>query len=144
MKKYLKTQSNGEAIEVLANDGAGSSIEAITADTTLTAADSGKTYILDATGEVITLPAVAAGLKFKFICSAATATTDWTIVSATNVIQGSAIVAGAVVPAADENTISLVATKTLPGDFVEVVSDGTNWYAFGNAVTAAAITFTAP
>jgi len=116
----------------------------LSADTTLTVKDSGKTFILDAIGEVITLPAVTDGVNYRFIVNAVTATTDWTIVAATNVIQGSAIVAGAVVAADDENTISLVATKTLLGDYVEIESDGTNWYVRGNAVTSAAITFTAP
>ena len=144
MKDYQKATATGESYSLQGGDGLANLVEAISDDTTLTASDSGKTYILDATGEAITLPALAAGLKFKFICSAATATSDWTIVSSTDVIQGSAIVAGSAVPASDENTISLVATKTLPGDFVEVECDGTNWYVFGNAVTAAAITFTAP
>lgn len=143
MKKYLITQANGEAIEVLANDGAGVSTKAISADTTLTAADSGKSIILDAVGEAITLPAPADGLKFKFICSVTTATTDWTIVSATDVIYGSAQVAGAVVAASAENTITLVVAKFLPGDWVSLESDGTNWYVEGSVVTTAGLTFTA-
>ena len=144
MKEYSKAQANGETVDLQANDGVGVKTEAISVDTTLTAADSGKTYILDAVGEVITLPSVTDGLKYKFVLNATTATTNWTIVSATNVIQGSALVAGAVVAAANENTISVVAAKGIAGDFVEISSDGTNWYAFGVAVTTGAITFTAP
>lgn len=120
------------------------SIKEISADTTLTPADSGKTIMLDAIGEAITLPSPTAGCNFKFICSTTAATTDWTIVSATDVIYGSAQVAGAVVAASAENTITLVVAKFLPGDWVSLVSDGTNWYVEGSVVTAAGLTFTAP
>jgi len=116
----------------------------LTANTTLTTADRGNTYLLDAVGEVITLPGVAAGLNYKFICSVTTATTDWTIVAATNVIYGSAQVAGAVVAASAENTVTLVVAKFLPGDWVTIESDGTNWYVEASVVTTAGCTFTAP
>jgi hypothetical protein len=117
--------------------------KALTADYTVTAADSGLTFLLDATGEAITLPAVAEGLNFKFLCTAAVATSSWTITAATKVISGSAQVAGAVVAAELEDVISLVHTsKATIGDWVSVESDGTNWYVEGSAVTAGSITFT--
>ena len=119
-------------------------IKEISADTTLTAADSGKIIMLDAIGEAITLPSPTAGVNFKFICSATTATSNWTIVSATDVIYGSAQVAGAVIAADAENTITLVVAKFLPGDWVSLVSDGTNWYVEGSVVTTVGLTFTAP
>lgn len=120
--------------------------QSLTADTTLTPADTGKTFLLDAVGEVITLPAVASseGVQYKFICTVTTATTDWTIVAATDVIYGSAQVAGAVVAASAENTITLVVAKFLPGDWVTLESDGTNWYVEASVVTSAGCTFTAP
>jgi hypothetical protein len=146
MENYQKAQASGESISLLANDGAGATQKAITADTTLSADESGKTILLDAVGEVITLPAVAssAGFKYKFLCTVTTATTDWTIVAATNVIQGSAQVAGAVIAASNENTITLVVAKFLPGDWVTLECDGTNWYAEGSVVTTVGLTFTAP
>lgn len=116
----------------------------LSTDTTLTPADSGKTFLLDATGEAITLPAVTEGVQYKFICDTTTATSNWTIVAATNVIYGSAQVAGAVVPASAENTITLVVAKFLPGDWVTLESDGTNWYVEASVVTSAGCTFTAP
>lgn len=119
------------------------SFQSLSADTTLTGADSGKTFMLDAVGEAITLPSPLQGANFKFICDTTTATTDWTIVSATNVIYGSAQVAGAVVAASAENTITLVVAKFLPGDWVSLVSDGTKWYVEGSVVTALGCTFTA-
>ena len=117
--------------------------KSITADTTLTASDSGKTILLDAVGEAITLPAVEAGLNYKFMGTAAVATSNWTITAATKVVQGSAQVAGAVVAASNEDIITLVVAKFLPGDWVSVVSDGTNWYVEGSVVTTAGLTFTA-
>ena len=144
MENYQKAFANGESIALQANDGIGAKIEEISVDTTLTAEDSGKIFTLDAVGEVITLPAVADGLKYKFICSVTTGTTDWTIVAATNVIFGSAQVAGAVIAADAENTITLVVAKFLPGDWVSLVSDGTNWYVEASVVTTVGLTFTAP
>lgn len=117
--------------------------EQLTADTTLTPADSGKTFFLDAIGEAITLPAVgvSAGVQYKFICDTTTATTDWTIAATTAVIQGQAMVAGALVAAANETTITLVVAKFLPGDYITLESDGTNWYVAGMVVTSLGCTF---
>jgi len=116
--------------------------KSLSADYTVTAADSGVTFLLDAVGEAITLPAVAEGLNFKFLCTAAVATSAWTITAPAKVISGSAQVAGAVVAAALEDVITLVHTKALIGDWVKVESDGSAWYVEGSAVTAAALTFT--
>lgn len=145
MENYQKvTSGTGESISLLANDGRGATIEALSDDTTLTASDSGKVFTLDAIGEVITLPAVTNGVNYKFICSVTTVTSDWTIVSATDVISGSAQVAGAVVASSEQNLITLVVAKFLPGDWVSLVSDGTNWYVEASVVTTVGITFTAP
>ena len=116
----------------------------LSADTTLTAADSGKIFMLDAVGEAITLPAVSEGVNYKFICNTTTATTDWTITAPAAVIYGSAQVAGAVVAASAESVITLVVAKFLPGDWVSLLSDGTKWYVEGSVVTSAGCTFTAP
>ena len=118
--------------------------KSISADTTLTRSDCGKSILLDGVGEAITLPAVEAGLNYKFICTVTAVTTDWTIVAATDVIYGSAQVAGAVVAASAEGLITLVVAKFLPGDWVTLESDGTNWYVEASVVTAAGLTFTAP
>ena len=142
--------STGESVIIAANEplqleNVVSAIEPITADTTLTAADSGKTFILDSTGEVITLPAVAtsSGFKAKFIVGETVTISVWKIVAATNVIQGSAQVAGAVIAASNENTITFVGVKALPGDWVSLECDGTNWYVEGSVVTTTGLTFTA-
>jgi hypothetical protein len=118
--------------------------ETITGAKTLTASDSGKYFTLSASaGAEIELPAVAVdGFKARFTVGLAFATTNWTLVSATNVIQGSADVNSTLVPASNENTISFVATAESVGDFIEIYSDGTNFYAYGIGAGAGAITFT--
>jgi len=120
--------------------------ETITGARTLTASDSGKYFTLSASaGAEVELPAVTvAGFKARFTVGSAFATTNWTITSATNVIQGSADVNSTSVPGANENTISFVATAETIGDYIEIYSDGTNFYAYGIGASAGAITFTAP
>lgn len=121
-------------------------VEALTGATTLTAEDSGKVFILKAAaGAQITLPAVAtsAGFRFKFVVGQLFATTNWTVLSASNVIHGSVLVNGAHVAGVDENTISFVASAEAIGDFAELVCDGTNWYVNGSGVAAGSITLTA-
>ena len=117
----------------------------IAAATTMEVGQSGGVYILTAAaGAAITLPTLKSGLNYRFIVGSAFATTDWTIVSSTDVIEGNAIVAGAHVPAANENTISFVASAESIGDFVELHCDGTSWFVSGSGVTTGSITFTAP
>lgn len=143
---YQKAKSNGESFGVSAPNGSGKVVETIAAATTLTASDSGKTLILSAAaGAAITLPAVAAsaGMCFKFIVGAAFATTNWTIVAATSVIQGNVIVASTHVAGSNENTISFVASAESVGDYVDLECDGTNWYVSGSGVTSGSITLTA-
>jgi len=117
----------------------------VTAAKTLVVGDSGKTFVLKAAaGAAITLPAVTAGKwKYRFVTGLAFATTPWTVVSTTQVIQGGADVNSTFVPAANENTITFVATAETLGDWIEVESDGVNIYAKGCATASGAITFTA-
>jgi hypothetical protein len=121
------------------------SVETIVAAKTLTASDSGKYFSLSAAaGAEITLPAVTVkGFKARFTVATAFATTNWTIVASTNKIQGSTNVNSVLVPGADENTISFVATAETIGDFVEIYSDGVNFYAYGIGAAAGSVTFTA-
>ena len=119
-------------------------VKTVTGVTTLTAADSGKTIILNAAaGVVVTLPAKAAGLKFKFILGAAFATSNWEITSAEgDNLEGSLIGAGAVVDVDAADMFNFVSTAENIGDFVEVFCDGTYWHTFGNALTSGGLTAT--
>ena len=115
-----------------------------TAAVTLTAEQSDATIMLNASaGFAITLPAPAAGLRYRFTTAAAFATTNFTVGTSggANIIEGSIVVAGVVVDADARDTINFVATAENLGDFAEVWSDGTSWFVFGNALTSGAITF---
>jgi len=139
---YYKTDAAGNRIPAQ-EGGKLNLVEDITAAKTLTISDSGKVFILKAAaGVAISLPAVASGLEYEFITGLLFATTNFTIVSTTNAIQGGALVAGSFVPAANENTISFVSTADTLGDKVSIKSDGTNWYVEGVSKTAGSITFT--
>ena len=144
---YLKTQVDGDRVPKY-EGGDLSIVEVLAVAKTLRVEDSGKVYSLQGAteGAAVTLPAVATseGVKYKFIVGSAFATTDWTVVAATDVIEGSCTVAGVVIAAINENTISFVATVESVGDWVEIVCDGTSWLASGQATTAASVTFTAP
>jgi len=111
--------------------------------TTLTNSDSGKVFTLSASaGKAITLPSVAVdGWNAKFVIGAVFATTNFTVVAPTAIIQGGAIVNSVFVPASNETTISFVATAETIGDYVNIVSDGTNYYIDGVGALAGSITF---
>lgn len=117
-----------------------------TAAVSLTAAQSGSEIMLNAAaGFEITLPALAAGLNFRFTVAAAFATTPFTVVvpaANDNTIFGGATVAGADVPASAEGSINFVESAELPGDFVDVWSDGVSWFVNGRGTTSGSITFT--
>lgn len=123
--------------------------ETAAATDTLTADESGKVIFLSSATEfAITLPAVAAGLRFTFIVAAAPSGASYTIVSGANEIIGqvySTDVNSATDPdfeASGANTISFVDSKAVKGDSVELVCDGTNWYARAFCSVFDAITFT--
>ena len=121
-------------------------VETLAAAQTLTAADSGKTFILKAAaGATIVLPALKAGVHFKFIIGSAFATTDWIIDSAEgDNIEGLLIVNGASVVASGEDQINFVNSAETVGDHVEFACDGTNWYVTGAGNAAGSITATDP
>ena len=120
--------------------------ETLTAARTLTAADSGKTFWLDAAaGATITLPALKDGVNFKFVVADNFATTNWIIDSAEgDNIEGMIEVAGAVVVAAAEDQINFVASAEAKGDFIVLECNGTNWFVSGQAALSGGITATDP
>jgi hypothetical protein len=117
------------------------------ATTTLTAALSGTTYYLSGKGNRIVLPAVAnGGVNFRFVINGAFDTLDFTIASAEgDNIEGTLIVAGAVVDCDAEDFINFIADGENIGDYVEVRSDGTQWLiGDSGALTASKLTCTDP
>ena len=119
----------------------------IYATTTLRLVDSGTTYLLSGTGTHITLPAVnRVGTWFRFVINGAAGIGNYIIDSAEgDNIEGSLIVAGAVVDCGAEDQINFVVDGENIGDFVEVISTGTYW-AIGasGGLTSAKITCTDP
>lgn len=121
-------------------------VEVVTGANTITAAESGKTFFLNsATGFASTLPAPAAGLRFKFIVTTQPTSGNCTVVTngGSNVIEGMADVNSTLVLAANEDSINIVASTAIVGDWVEVISDGTSWFVNGASGAAGGITFTA-
>lgn len=116
------------------------------ATTTLLAADSGTTYYVSASGTTITLPAVADGLYFRFAVNGAITDANVVIDSAEgDNIEGTLIVAGAVVDCAAEDQINIVYDGENIGDYVELYSDGSQWLiGDSGALTASKLTCTDP
>lgn len=124
----------------------GASVEVVTTANVIAATESGKTFFLNSTtGFASTLPAPAAGLRFRFVVTTQNTTGNSTIVTngGDNVIEGGAIVLSTFVPASNEDSINIVASTTLVGDWVEVISDGTSWFVSGQSGATGGITFTA-
>lgn len=142
------THFSGPVSSVAGFQEGATAYETIAAAATLTSADNGKTYLMDAAaGATITLPAVAGGLKFRFVVASAFATTNWIVASAEgDNITGNLIVNGAAVPAAAEDQINFVNSAETVGDFIEIFADVTNsqWIVWGIGNAAGGITATDP
>lgn len=117
-----------------------------TADTTLTVEQSGSIVQMGVAGLDITLPVatVSAGVGYKFVVSQAVATTNMTIVGApADIIEGTLIVAGAVVDCDAVDALNFVIDGENIGDYVELYSDGTKWMIGDSGVlTSAKLTCT--
>lgn len=123
-------------------------VSAKTAAFTVPVSESGMTYILNlAAGFAVTLPSPAVGLRYKFIIGISV-TGNTTIVATSTLVRG-AITTNDVNSATDSGfsatgatTITMVANKSVSGDWVELVSDGTNWYMSATCSVFDAITLT--
>lgn len=130
------TTITATAAELNAAADISAAFEDVTAANTLTSAECGKTMTLNSATEFAsTLPAPVAGCYFKFIVKAAPSGASYTIV--TN--GGADIMIGGVneleVDTADDgpydnnaDTITLVDSVAVVGDYIEMISDGTSWY----------------
>ena len=115
---------------------------------TLTENESMKLIVLNhATEFATTLPDVAssAGVTFHIVIGAAPSGANYTVVTegGENKISGLAVVNGASIAAANEDTITFTGGAAVVGDWVELTCDGVNWYVSGQAVAATGIVFTA-
>jgi hypothetical protein len=125
--------------------------EVVAATNVIAAGETGKTFFLNhATEFVSTLPAPAAGLKFTFVVSGAPSGASYTIVTASsaNIIKGQVYssdldaAGNADFETAGGDTITLVDSKSVAGDRVDVICDGTNWFAYCFCSVFDAITIT--
>jgi len=117
--------------------------EAISVGSTLTTADSGKVFKVSGSGGTVTLPAPTEGWNAKFVTSGAMDTANTVIAGGTaDKMEGSLIVAGAVVDVDAADQINFVHGSSNLGDFIDVWSDGTSYFVFGNALSSGALTAT--
>lgn len=128
-------------LTILNDSGAGATV-------TLTAAQSGTTIFLnDDTETAYTLPAVAAGLNYRFIVGQAPSGASYTIVTP----AGAELIVGVVVTSAGDSgadaqatvgaqTLTFVDGQSKVGDQVFMICDGTYWYVIGETSAVANIT----
>jgi len=108
------------------------SVETKTASYTVTAADSGKTFLMGTDAQVFTLPSTAAGLTYTFINSGADGNNILTISpAAADGIHGTIILAAAIVELSGDDDKDLINTKVTAttGNSVTLVGDGVaGWF----------------
>ena len=93
--------------------------------------DSGKTYFIESTiARTITLPAVKAGLKFKFIMSDTSADSSIATSEGTALFVGAAECGDAYLTLAGTTIVCELAGSV--GDWLEMVCDGNYWYVSGH------------
>ena len=103
--------------------------------------DSGKTYFIESTvARTITLPAVKAGVKFKFIMSDTTADSSIATSEGTALLKGGAECGDAYLTLAGTTIVCELAGSV--GDWLELVCDGTYWYLSGHGAHDASFSVT--
>jgi hypothetical protein len=125
--------------------------EIVTATNVIAETESGKTFFLNSATEFVsTLPAPKLGMRFTFVVSAAPSGANYTVVTSgsANIIKGQVYtvdVNSATDPDLETSggdTISFVSAKAVAGDMVELVCDGTNWFAYAFCSVFDAVTIT--
>jgi hypothetical protein len=142
------TYNSDGTVRTVANKVA--DVATVAATKAVTAAESGTTFFLNhATEFVTTLPAPAAGLRYRFVCANAPETASFTVVTASsaNLFIGSistSDIDGAADAGSDDDgdTITFADGVAVPGDWVEVISDGTSWYVSGHCKVYNGVTIT--
>ena len=130
-------------------DRAGVKAKELTTTYAVTVAENGMTYYLNSGTEFVsTLPAPFLGARYKFVVKAAPASASYTVVttSSANIIKGVHLTAQDAGGSGDsgtaDDTISFVDGQAVAGDWCEVISDGTSWFATACSKVQAGITFT--
>jgi len=118
-------------------------VQEASAAVTLTKDDCGSLIALTGVvGYAITLPTAASakGGTIRFVVQDLFATTDWVITSPAANMYGTIMEAGALQAVAGATTINLELGADTIGDWIEVTSDGTNWYVSGSTAQALSVT----
>lgn len=144
--------SDGDLIRIIDRQPIAVDAEIVTATNVLTAGEmTGKAFFLNSATEfVTTLPAPFLGARAKFIVSAAPSGASYTIVAASsaNIIKGHVLssdlnnAADADFETSGGDTISFVDGVAVAGDWVELESDGTNWFASARTSAMGGVTIT--
>jgi len=126
--------------------GIAATTESVTAGSTLTVDDHGKTIFLgDADSGDITLPAVTlTGFSVKVICGFTITASSAVISAEGDNISGVLTVNGALVAAVAEDQINFILNIALLGDWIELTSTGAAWAVSGQGSGAGSITATDP
>ena len=115
--------------------------ETVAASASLNLSDSGKVFRLSGTGYTLTLPAPTAGWKAKFVVAAAFST-DFVVQSPADnrdTINGGVMVNGAIVEADAVDRVTFEDDAESIGDYIEIHSDGTSYFLWGNGNAASSI-----
>tara|TARA_R100001224_G_scaffold22424_2_gene11433 strand:- start:216 stop:632 length:417 start_codon:yes stop_codon:yes gene_type:complete len=115
--------------------------ETVAASASLNLSDSGKVFRISGTGYTLTLPAPTAGWKAKFVVAAAFST-DFVVQSPADnrdTINGGVIVNGAIVEADAVDRVTFEDDAESVGDYIEIHSDGTSYFLWGNGNAASSI-----
>lgn len=128
----LNTEEN---VSITGTISAKRPVESISADTTVTTADSGKMFV-DVKGSAtttFTLPAAAAGLTYTFVCGDADGEILVTPATADAIVTKVTATGAALAPTAGTG-IKNTAASNVAGDTITLTAlDGTTWY--GTALT---------
>ena len=118
----------------------------VTAGVTLTAADNGKTVLLaDADSGDVTLPAVTTtGFSVRVLCAFAITASSAVISAEGDNITGTLVVNGTTVLSEVEDQVNFILNLAEVGDYIDIVSDGTQWIMNGIGGAAGSITATDP
>tara|TARA_R110001599_G_C11829740_1_gene618180 strand:- start:107 stop:550 length:444 start_codon:yes stop_codon:yes gene_type:complete len=129
-ERYLKQyEKSATGNYLLKSRGILENTIAVAAARTLTQEESGSTILVNpAAAYSITLPADKAGLKFKFVYVASAANLVKVDSGAANGIAGVSMDVSAAVNAIDNPAVHFIASGVV-GSVVELVCDGTTWFA---------------
>lgn len=126
------TGETGRVYVTFPNSGGAlyTTLNALSANTTLTAANSGQLIVVTGTSKTITLPAGVAGMRFRMI-NLTTGSGNILHVPTGDTLNGQLVIGTELTPASGKGAVNTSGTAKI-GDSVEVVCTSANtWYVLG-------------